>query len=110
MDPGRDLRPTEPSASERTTQTGVAIMLFIAIIVWGVAAGWVANLILGGGSRPADWGPLMVAGFSGSFVGGLLLSLISGEGFSLRPSGIIGTVLGAVVVLAIYQAVQGRKS
>ena len=85
-------------------------MLLLAILVFGLFAGWLANLILGGSPRPADWGPILAAGVIGSFVGGLLLSLVSGDGLSLKPSGLIGTVVGAVVVLAIFQATQGRKA
>jgi len=75
-------------------------VLILGIFGFGLLLGWIANLILGGGSRPQDWGPLLIAGFSGSFVGGLLISLLSGDGFNLRPSGIIGSILGAVIVLA----------
>ena len=75
-------------------------MIILGIFGFGLLLGWIANLILGGGSRPQDWGPLLIAGFSGSFVGGLLLSLLSGDGFALRPSGIIGSIVGAVIVLA----------
>ena len=77
------------------------ILLFI--LVWGLFAGWIANLILGGGSRPADWGPLLVAGLLGSFVGGMLLSLGAGDGLRIRPSGLVGSILGAVIVLAIQR-------
>ena len=85
-------------------------MIILAILVLGLFAGWIANLILGGGPRPADWGPLLVAGLVGSFVGGLLGSLIAGDGLDLRPSGIIGSIVGAVIVLAIYRAVQARSA
>ena len=33
-------------------------------------------------------------------VGGLLISLLSGDGLELRPSGIIGSLVGAVLVTA----------
>jgi uncharacterized membrane protein YeaQ/YmgE (transglycosylase-associated protein family) len=74
------------------------ILLFL--IVWGLFAGWIANLILGGGMRPDDWGRLLVAGVVGSFVGGLLSNLLSGDGLALRPAGLVGSVAGAVIVLA----------
>lgn len=83
------------------------ILLFI--LVWGMFAGWLANIILGGGSRPKDWGPLLVAGFLGSFVGGMIFSLIAHEGLKLRPSGLIGSTLGAIVVLLVFKLVQGRS-
>jgi uncharacterized membrane protein YeaQ/YmgE (transglycosylase-associated protein family) len=81
-------------------------VLVLAIIVLGLAAGWLANLVLGGGARPADWGQLLVAGLVGSFVGGMLISLLAGDGLQLRPSGLIGSVIGAIVVLAIWSRVR----
>ena len=82
-------------------------MLILAIIVFGMAAGWVAQLILGRGS--GNWGEALLAGLIGSFVGGLLFSLISGDGLSFRPSGIIGTIVGAIIVLAIWGTIRGRS-
>ena len=84
-------------------------MILLAILLWGMLSGWLANLILGGSSRPDDWGPLLVAGLAGSFVGGMVLNLITGNGLDLAPSGLIGTVLGAVIVLAVWNAVGRRK-
>lgn len=84
-------------------------MILLFILAWGMFVGWIANLILGGGSRPAEWGPLLVAGLLGSFVGGLVFSLISGDGLNLRLSGIFGSVLGAVILLAGYKVLQDRK-
>jgi uncharacterized membrane protein YeaQ/YmgE (transglycosylase-associated protein family) len=85
-------------------------VILLAILAFGLLCGWLANIILGGGSHPQDWGPLLIAGFAGSFVGGMIGSFLAGDGFNLRPSGIIGSVLGAVIVLAIWQAVQGKKA
>ena len=84
-------------------------MILLAILLWGMLSGWLANLILGGSSRPDDWGPLLVAGLAGSFVGGMVLNLITGNGLDLAQSGLIGTVLGAVIVLAVWNAVSRRK-
>jgi uncharacterized membrane protein YeaQ/YmgE (transglycosylase-associated protein family) len=84
-------------------------VLLIAIVVLGVFAGWLANLLLGGGMFPDDWLRLFLAGVIGSFVGGLLVSLLAGDGLALRPSGIIGSVIGAVVVLAVWRAVDDRR-
>jgi uncharacterized membrane protein YeaQ/YmgE (transglycosylase-associated protein family) len=84
-------------------------VILLAILLWGLLSGWLANMILGGSSRPDDWGPLLVAGLAGSFVGGMVLNLITGNGLDLAASGLIGTVLGAVIVLAVWNAVKGRK-
>ena len=80
-------------------------MLILAIIVFGMAAGWVAQMILGRGS--GNWGEALLAGLIGSFVGGLLFSLLAGDGLNFRPSGIIGTIVGAIIVLAIWRAIRG---
>jgi uncharacterized membrane protein YeaQ/YmgE (transglycosylase-associated protein family) len=82
-------------------------MLILGIIVFGMAIGWVAQKIMG---RATNWGEALAAGLIGSFVGGLLISFIFGDGLRLRPSGIIGSILGAVIFLAILGAVRGRSA
>jgi uncharacterized membrane protein YeaQ/YmgE (transglycosylase-associated protein family) len=72
-------------------------VLVLAIIVVGLAAGWTAHLLVGRGR--ANWPVLFVVGLTGSLVGGLLGSLLAGDGLELRPSGIIGSVVGATVIL-----------
>ncbi|HEY8059926.1 MAG TPA: GlsB/YeaQ/YmgE family stress response membrane protein, partial [Acidimicrobiales bacterium] len=56
-----------------------------------------------------SWGKRIGYGLLGSFVGGLLFSLIAGDGLSLRPSGIIGSIVGAVILMLIDRAVSSRK-
>jgi uncharacterized membrane protein YeaQ/YmgE (transglycosylase-associated protein family) len=82
-------------------------MLILTIIVIGIAAGWLAQLILG---RGTNWGEALIAGLIGSFVGGLLVSLLAGDGLELHPSGLIGTIAGAVIVLAIWGAIRSRSA
>jgi uncharacterized membrane protein YeaQ/YmgE (transglycosylase-associated protein family) len=79
-------------------------MLILFIIVFGMACGWVAQLLLG---RGTNWSEAIIAGFIGSFVGGLIGSLIAGDGINLRASGIIGSIVGAVIVLLVWGAVRG---
>lgn len=80
-------------------------MIILFILVWAMCAGWLANLLTGGGTRPDNWTPLLIAGFAGSFVGGLLGSLLANEGLAFRPSGFLGTIIGSVVVLGIWKLV-----
>jgi len=82
-------------------------MIILFIIVFGMAAGWIAQMILGGGG---SWAEALGAGLVGSFVGGLLSSLIAGDGLTFSPSGIIGTIVGALIVLAIWRAIRGRSA
>jgi uncharacterized membrane protein YeaQ/YmgE (transglycosylase-associated protein family) len=66
-------------------------------------------LLLGRNSREIDWRIAFLAGIGGSFVGGLLASLIAGDGLALRPSGIIGSIVGAVVITLAWQQVNKKR-
>jgi len=83
-------------------------VLILAIIATGMLIGWIAQLALGQGTRPD--GQSLVVGVAGSFVGGMLGSLLAGDGLAIRPSGIIGTFVGAVVVIVVWNAVARRQA
>lgn len=76
-------------------------MIILFIIVWGMAIGWIAHAVVRGFGTPVNWGEALGAGLVGSFVGGLLISLISGDGLDLEASGIIGSIVGAIIVLLV---------
>ena len=84
-------------------------MLLIAIILFGMLVGAGAQLILGRAGQGIDWPMAFASGLIGSFVGGLLISLLADDGLSLRPSGIIGSLVGAVIVTAGWQWWRGRS-
>jgi uncharacterized membrane protein YeaQ/YmgE (transglycosylase-associated protein family) len=84
-------------------------MLILAIIVLGLAAGWVAHMLVDRGGT-ADWTLLFGVGIAGSFIGGLLSSLIAGDGISFRLSGLIGSIIGATLLLIAVRAVQKRRA
>ena len=85
--------------------------LILPIIVVGLIAGALARLLVPGRQ---DMSILMtiVLGIVGSFVGGFLGYLLfhkdAQDGF-LQPAGIIGSVIGAVIVLLIWSRVGGRR-
>jgi uncharacterized membrane protein YeaQ/YmgE (transglycosylase-associated protein family) len=83
-------------------------MLILGIILFGLLAGWVAQLIMGRRGNEIDWTMALIAGLAGSFVGGLVLSLVFGDGLSLEPSGIIGSILGALIVSFLWATFGGR--
>ena len=85
-------------------------MLILGIIAFGMAIGALAQIVLGRGGRGVDWGMALGAGLIGSFVGGLLASLIAGDGLAFRPSGLIGSFIGAVLVTLGWRWWQGRNA
>jgi uncharacterized membrane protein YeaQ/YmgE (transglycosylase-associated protein family) len=84
--------------------------LILALLAIALAAGWIAQMIVGRSHGRTDWTQALVAGFIGSFVGGLLASLIAGDGFEFRPSGLIGSIVGAVIVTAVWGLLRGRQA
>ena len=84
-------------------------MLIIAILLFGMLVGAAAQLLLGKAGNGINWPTAFVAGLLGSFVGGLLVSLLSGDGLELRPTGIIGSIAGAILVTLAIGYWQGRQ-
>ncbi len=81
-------------------------MLLLGMLVAGMAIGAVAQLIMGVAGNRINWTVALAAGIGGSFVGGLLVSLLAGDGLALRPSGLIGSLVGAVLLTAVAKRVQ----
>lgn len=85
-------------------------MLILAIIVFGMLAGGLAQLVLGRSMRDVNWTIAIVTGLVGSFVGGLLVSLLAGDGLELRPSGLIGSFVGALLLTLAWGWYDKRRS
>jgi uncharacterized membrane protein YeaQ/YmgE (transglycosylase-associated protein family) len=85
----------------------VMYLLFV-----GVFAGFLARLLVPG-RDPLTWWQTILLGIVGSFVGGfggyLLFGFDDGEG-AIQPGGIIGSIIGAIIVLLIWRAVVRRRS
>jgi uncharacterized membrane protein YeaQ/YmgE (transglycosylase-associated protein family) len=100
-----------PRSAAQAVWKGQLVLWFIlTMIVLGALAGFAARLLVPG---PDPLGVLgtIVLGIIGSFVGGflgyLLLGKDSAEGV-LQPSGVIGSILGAVIALLVYRAANRR--
>jgi len=85
-------------------------VLILGLILFGMIVGAAAQFIVGRRGGRIDWPMAFASGLIGSFVGGLLISLLSGDGLSFRPSGIIGSLVGAVLVTLAWQWWRGRSA
>lgn len=78
------------------------------IIVWiafGALAGWIASLITRTNEQQDAVGNI-VTGIIGAVLGGFVLSLLGGEGFSgFNALGLLTAVMGAVILIGIMKSI-----
>ena len=87
----------------------IGFVLFLLVV--GLVAGFLARAIVPG-RDPMSVGQTLILGIVGSFVGGFIgyaLFKKDGEDGAFQASGIIGSVLGAILCLLIYRAVTNRS-
>jgi uncharacterized membrane protein YeaQ/YmgE (transglycosylase-associated protein family) len=87
----------------------IGFLLYMLVI--GIVAGFLARLLVPGRDPMGFWATVLL-GVVGSFVGGFLGYLLFGKDLdegALQASGIIGSIIGAVIVLLIYRAVSGSN-
>jgi uncharacterized membrane protein YeaQ/YmgE (transglycosylase-associated protein family) len=81
-------------------------MLFVGII-----AGYLARLLVPGRDPMGFWATVLL-GIIGSFIGGFLGYVLFGKDLdegALQVSGIVGSIIGAIVALLIYRAITRRR-
>ncbi len=84
----------------------------IFLLLLGLVAGAIARALVPG-RDPLGIGGTIVLGIVGSFIGGFLGWALFGKDFAdgaIQASGVIGSIIGAVVALLIYRAMNGRRS
>jgi len=84
-------------------------MGIIAWIVLGAIAGWITNMIMGGREGVIA---TIILGIIGGLVGGWLAGSVLGvaDVTGVNITSIIVAVIGAVIVVAVYRAVVGRRT
>jgi uncharacterized membrane protein YeaQ/YmgE (transglycosylase-associated protein family) len=83
----------------------LVIGFLLSMLIIGIIAGFLARLLLPGRDPMGFWATVLL-GVIGSFVGGFLGYVIFGHDLdegALQPSGIIGSVIGAMIVLLIWR-------
>ena len=82
----------------------VGFLLYMLVI--GIVAGFVARLLVPGRDSMGFFATVLL-GIVGSFIGGFLGYVLFGKDLNegaLQMSGIIGSIIGAVIALLIYRA------
>lgn len=85
--------------------------LIITLIVVGLIAGAIARLLIPGRQNISILGTIMlgiVGSFIGGFIGYALFHKDSQDGF-FQPSGLLGSIVGAVIALLIWERVTGNS-
>jgi uncharacterized membrane protein YeaQ/YmgE (transglycosylase-associated protein family) len=87
----------------------LGFILFLLVI--GLIAGFIARALVPGNDAMSVGGTILL-GIVGSFVGGFIGYALFGKDFdegALQPSGIIGSIVGAIIALLVYRAANGRR-
>jgi uncharacterized membrane protein YeaQ/YmgE (transglycosylase-associated protein family) len=81
----------------------------IAWIVLGAIAGWITNMIMGGGEGVIA---TIILGIIGAVVGGWLAGTVLkvADVTGVNVESIVVAVIGAVIVVAVYRLVIGRRT
>lgn len=84
-------------------------MGIIAWIVLGAIAGWITNMIMGGSEGVIL---TIVLGIVGAVVGGYLAGTVLkvADVTGVNVESIIVAVIGAIIVVAVYRMVVGRRA
>jgi len=86
------------------------LWFIITLIIIGAIAGFIARALVPG-KDPMGIAATIVLGIVGSFIGGFLGWALFGKDFdegALQPSGIIGSILGAIIALLVYRTATRR--
>jgi uncharacterized membrane protein YeaQ/YmgE (transglycosylase-associated protein family) len=85
-------------------------MSILVFLIFGFFVGLLARALLPG-RQGMGLAMTTVLGVIGSFLGGLIGNFISGSSFDrIHPAGLLGSVLGAIIVLAVTGMGKGRFS
>jgi uncharacterized membrane protein YeaQ/YmgE (transglycosylase-associated protein family) len=96
---------SNPATKIRNTADMTTILGWL---IFGAIIGVLARFIMPG-RDPMGWVMTILPGIAGSVVGGLLLGLVVG-GRGTDPTGWIGSILGALLLLWLYRRYAGTRA
>jgi uncharacterized membrane protein YeaQ/YmgE (transglycosylase-associated protein family) len=85
------------------------MLSFIWFLIVGLIAGALARLIMPG-RDPMGLIATMILGIIGSLIGGLVASLVWRTDTGFHPGGLLLSLLGAILVLAIWRMIRARNA
>ncbi len=84
------------------------ILTIIGWLVFGLIAGFIARALVPGKDNIGLVRTILI-GIVGSVVGGFIVGALTVGIRGFHPTGWIGSIIGAIIVLVIYNKVTGRK-
>lgn len=87
------------------------LTFIIMMIIIGAIAGFIARAVVPGDDSMSIVATI-VLGIVGSFIGGFLGYILFGHDIgegALQASGVIGSIVGAIIALLVYNATQRRS-
>ena len=78
------------------------MLTLIGMLILGLVAGAIARFLVPG-RDPIGFLGTALLGIVGSFVGGFLGSLLFEGAAELRTTGLLGSIVGAVIALLVYR-------
>jgi uncharacterized membrane protein YeaQ/YmgE (transglycosylase-associated protein family) len=87
------------------------VWFLVMLLIVGLIAGFIARALVPG-PDPMGVGGTIVLGIVGSFIGGFLGWALFGKDLddgALQASGLIGSIVGAVIALLVYRSMEHRR-
>jgi uncharacterized membrane protein YeaQ/YmgE (transglycosylase-associated protein family) len=87
------------------------LWFLLLLVIIGLIAGFIARALVPG-PDPMGIGATILLGVVGSFIGGFLGWLIFGKDLdegALQPSGLLGSIIGSIIALLVFRAIEGRS-
>lgn len=84
----------------------------MGVLIWlivGLIAGLIARALVPG-ADPIGFLGTMVLGLIGSLLGGFLGNLFFDGDFDVTAAGIVGSIIGAILVLLVYRAMRTSRT